>query len=83
MQNITIGRYSEGEAVATRIHCDAEGNEVSREQVQAHAGWIEGVRDDGTTWIMYMDAGGSPECFWPIRDESGAVSGDPVILSAR
>lgn len=82
MQNITIGRYKDIEAVATRIHCDENGDEVSREQFKAHAGWIEGTRDDGTLWIMFMDAAGSPQMFWAQREEDGAVVGEPIELDA-
>ncbi|AHH20825.1 hypothetical protein NONO_c60490 [Nocardia nova SH22a] len=80
MHNITIGRYNGAEGTATRVRCDERGNELSRESFKAHAGWIEGVRDDGSTWIMYLDGSGSPECFWPRRESDGAVIGDPVRL---
>jgi hypothetical protein len=80
MQNITIGRYRANEATAVRIRCDAGGNELGREDFQAHAGWIEGVRDDGSRWIMYTDAAGSPQIFWPHRGDDGAVRGVPVEL---
>lgn len=43
-------------------------------------GWIEGTRDDGSTWIMFLDAGGSPQVFWARRDEGGGVIGSPVDL---
>lgn len=81
MQNITIGRYRPGDLTATRVHHDDDGNEVSRETFDPHAGWIEGVRDDGTTWIMFMDAHGSPECFWARRESNGGVIGDGIDLS--
>jgi hypothetical protein len=44
------------------------------------SGLIEGERDDGTTWIMFLDQNGSPECFWARRDEGGGVLGDPILL---
>ncbi len=47
---------------------------------EGYAGYIEGTRDDGTTWIMYLDESGSPALFWVEREESGAVVGDPVSL---
>ncbi|WP_159840191.1 hypothetical protein [Nocardia sp. CY41] len=81
MQNITIGRYKPGQCTATRIHHDDDGNEVSREEFDPHAGWIEGIRDDGTSWIMFMDANGSPQCFWPQREPDGAVVGDAIELT--
>ncbi|QAX92890.1 hypothetical protein KNU39_gp81 [Gordonia phage Mutzi] len=80
MQRVTIGRYRDDEAQATRIHCDEQGNEVSREPFKAYAGWIEGVRDDGTTWIIYLDENGSPQTFWGERDDTGAIIGDPILL---
>lgn len=80
MQNITIGRYRDNEAIATRVHHDNDGNEIGREDFKAHAGWIEGVRDDGTSWVMFLDASGSPQTFWAHRDVTGAVSGDFVDL---
>lgn len=56
--------------------------EIGRYPVPAegYAGYIEGTRDDGTTWIMYLDQYGSPELFWPTREETGAVVGDPIKL---
>lgn len=81
MHNVTIGRYKTAEAIATRIRCDAVGNELSREQFQAHTGWIEGIRGDGTKWILFMDEHGNPQTFWPLREPDGAVLGDPIELS--
>lgn len=46
------------------------------------SGLIEGTRDDGTTWIMWLDEVGSPVLFWADRDESGAAWGDPIRLDA-
>jgi len=80
MQNITIGRYKPGQLTATRVHHDNDGNEVSRETFEPHAGWIEGVRDDGSTWIMFMDAEGSPQMFWAQREPDGAVIGPGIVL---
>jgi hypothetical protein len=56
-------------------YSEAEGIE------KAFAGWIEGVRDDGTSWIMYLDAEGNPETFWAQRESDGAVIGDAMILA--
>ncbi|WP_280498377.1 hypothetical protein [Nocardia farcinica] len=80
MQNITIGRYRDNESLATRVRCDAEGVEISREEFKAHAGWIEGVRDDGTRWVMFLDAQGSPQTFWARREPDGAVTGPMIDL---
>lgn len=74
MQNITIGRYKPhgrtldvgDDAVDVADHFD---------------GWIEGVRDDGTSWIMWLDATGNPIVFFPQREEDGAVVGDPIDIS--
>ena len=86
MQNITIGRYRPtpgGPFVDLPVAVsDPEGTVVSTTDISAHFdGWIEGVRDDGTTWIMWLDANGNPVAFFPQRDESGAVIGDPVSLT--
>lgn len=43
-------------------------------------GLVEGVREDGSSWIVFLDADGSPECFWGLRDECGGVIGDPILL---
>ncbi len=60
--------------------------EIGRYTVPAesgYAGYIEGTRDDGTTWIMFMDEAGSPALFWPTREQTGAVVGDPIKLAPR
>lgn len=46
-----------------------------------YSGLIEGMRDDGTTWIMWLDSEGDPLLYFAHRDESGAVIGDPILLS--
>lgn len=45
-----------------------------------YAGHIEGVSDDGQSWIIYLDALGRPESYWAWREPDGAVIGDPVPL---
>lgn len=45
-----------------------------------YAGLIEGVREDGTGWIMWLDDHGSPQVFYGARNEDGGVLGDPIIL---
>jgi hypothetical protein len=77
MQNITIGRYQPGDF----SHLQTEDGTPAEEIAAQFAGWIEGVRDDGSTWIMYLDAHGSPETFWSRREADGAVIGDPVDLT--
>lgn len=75
MQNITIGRYSDDEG---RVHRD-EAGAIERIE-KTHDGWIEGIRDDGSTWIMFLNAAGSPEVYWGQRDPDGGVIGDGLPL---
>lgn len=77
MQNITIGRYKPW---PTPLPPNVE------DTADHFDGWIEGVRDDGSTWIMFLDAHGSPQVFWADRepedgDYPGGVVGDPIDLS--
>ena len=86
MQRITIGRYKPtpgGPFVdLPEPRVDGEDTVVSTTDVSAYYdGWIEGIRDDGSTWIVWLDATGSPEVFWPRRDENGGVEGEPISLS--
>ena len=80
MQNVTIGRYTENEGLVTRVHHEGD-IEVSRTVTRDYAGWIEGTRDDGSTWIMWLDANANPTVYWGRREESGAVIGDPINLA--
>lgn len=76
MQNITIGRYGDNEG---RVHRNESG---ATERIEkTHDGWIEGTRDDGSTWIMFLDSAGSPEIYWGRRDEGGGVIGDGIPLA--
>ncbi|WP_280412559.1 hypothetical protein [Nocardia asiatica] len=81
MHNITIGRYKASEGNITRIHVGADGTEV-REVAHSYAGWVEGIREHGTSWILWLDADGSPVMYYGRREPNGAVIGDPVILDA-
>jgi hypothetical protein len=45
------------------------------------SGWIEGVDDDGRSWITFLDPAGNPKLHWAQRDENGGVIGDPVVLA--
>lgn len=56
--------------------------EIGRYPVPAEgwAGYIEGTRDDGSTWIMFMNENSSPACFYGEREESGAVVGEGIWL---
>lgn len=71
MSNITIGRYDD-----CTIHTP-DGHKPLTDQ---WAGWIEGETTDGTSWIIYLDGTGRPALFWPQREPSGAVTGDPIKL---
>lgn len=48
---------------------------------QNWAGWIEGTREDGTTWILWLDEHGSPSSYWPRRAPDGAVIGESIDLA--
>lgn len=74
MQNITIGRYRFPE---TAVHHE-DGSVTPLE----HSGWIEGTREDGSTWILFLDQNGSPDLFWGARDADGGVQGQPMRLVA-
>lgn len=55
------------------------------EPAEGWAGYIEGTRDDGTTWIMYLDKDSNPTQFYGQREDTGedigAVIGEPVLLT--
>ncbi|WP_131828895.1 hypothetical protein [Mycolicibacterium conceptionense] len=57
--------------------------EIGRYPVPAEgwAGYVEGTRDDGSTWVMFLDESGSPAQFYGRREPDGAVVGDPVVLT--
>ncbi|WP_109527243.1 MULTISPECIES: hypothetical protein [Nocardia] len=80
MQNITIGRYKPSEGNITKVHYDGDG-EVSREVVHSYAGWVEGVREDGSSWILWLDEDASPVAFYGRREADGAVIGEPIELA--
>lgn len=47
------------------------------------AGLIEGETDSGDRWILFLDADGKPEVYWPEREpETGAVVGDGISLKS-
>lgn len=77
MQRITIGRYG---VIPDDVARPAEPVVLMEDM---YAGWIEGVRDDGSGWIMWLDRNGNPEVFWPERDESGAVAGTAITLTTN
>lgn len=53
-----------------------------REGNGSWSGWIEGTREDGTSWITFLDENGAPSLHYPNRDERGGVIGEPIVLSA-
>lgn len=72
MKKITIERYAAVDV--------PEGAPADLVQVPDFcAGLVEGERDDGSTWIMFLDENGSPLVFWAQR-EDGAVVGDGIPL---
>lgn len=76
MQRITIGRYKPSDLPVT-----AEPGVTVTDVADDFDGWVEGVRDDGSSWIMFVDATGNPVNFWPRRDELGGVEGEPIMLT--
>jgi hypothetical protein len=73
MQRITIGRYKPYEG-------DEPLPDGATQVSDLYNGWIEGIRDDGTGWIMWLDSHGNPDVFWPHRDEGGGIMGTPIVL---
>lgn len=54
-----------------------EHESIARE----YAGWIEGIRNDGSTWIIWLDESGSPTQYFAHRDVGGGIKGEAVALS--
>lgn len=79
MQNITIGRYRPDEGTITKVHYKGD-TELRREIVHSYAGWVEGVREDGSSWILWLDENASPVMYYGRRESDGAVIGEPVTL---
>jgi len=52
-------------------------------QELGYSGLVEGVRDDGSSWIMWLDENGSPALYWARRDEGGGVIGEPIDLAVE
>lgn len=78
MQRITIGRYKPYD-LPVNVNCGDQTVVVDAASI--YDGWVSGVRDDGTSWIMWLDSKGNPEVFYPNRDETGAVDGEPIQLA--
>lgn len=79
MQNITIGRYKPSEPLEIPGVAGVPG--ISVDVAAVFDGWIEGTRDDGSTWIMWLDALGNPLVYFPDREADGAVIGEGIDLS--
>jgi hypothetical protein len=45
-----------------------------------YAGYIEGLADNGQSWIVYLDPLGRPDSYWAWCAPDGAVAGDPIPL---
>lgn len=45
-----------------------------------YGGLVEGERDDGSTWIMWLDDSGSPAVYFAHRGEGGETIGDGLVL---
>lgn len=54
-----------------------EHESITRE----YAGWIEGIRNDGSAWIMWLDENGSPTQYFAHRYVAGGIEGEAVALS--
>lgn len=48
-----------------------------------YAGTISGETDDGRKWVMFLDANGAPDVFWPERDDDGTVRGQGIDLGTK
>ena len=71
MKRITVGRYDR-----SHPHPPATPDPLG------YSAWIEGVRDDDSTWILFIDNNGNPSSYWPVREGDGAVVDDPKIGGA-
>lgn len=64
-----------------RISIERYNRELEANPDWQYAGLLEGETDDGGSWIMWLDASGRPEVFWPNREEDGSVVGDGIPLT--
>lgn len=80
MNNITIGRYKPYDLPVNIKTEDGEPIAVV-DIADLYDGWIEGVRDDGSRWIMWLDAKGNPTVFYPRRDEDGGIACESIDLT--
>jgi len=79
MQNITIARYQPGDFDDVKLWTE-DGVPV-KQVAESFAGYVEGIRDDGSTWIMFIDAEGGPCVYWGRREPDGGVIGDGIPLA--
>jgi hypothetical protein len=42
--------------------------------------WGGYIEPEDHSWIVYLDKKGTPEIYWPSRDESGGVIGEGISL---
>ena len=79
MNRISVERYRPSDVCGVSVD---DGPEVVVPITSEYAGLVEGVRDDGTSWLMYLDADGSPLVFWSQRGPAGEVIGAPISLQS-
>ncbi|MFF8327860.1 hypothetical protein ACH49M_21375 [Rhodococcus qingshengii] len=63
------------------MQCIAIGRHEHESVTREYADWIEGIRNDGSTWIMWLDENGSPTQSFAHRDVDGGIEGEAVALS--
>lgn len=91
MQRITISRYNPTNSIDLQCELAEDGKSARLVDITDHySGVVEGERDDGTTWSMFIDAHGSPELFWSEQTPTsidadgnvvgGGVIGEPILL---
>lgn len=75
MQNITIGRYRPASDYGIEVP------EGSVDVADEWAGYIEGTREDGSGWILWIDAAGNPSVFYAQREADGGIIEPGIPLS--
>ncbi len=84
MNNITIGRYKPSQHLHTfNVELGGEVAQAAVDISYLLDGWIEGTRDDGSTWLMFLDASGNPTVFYARRAEDGGVQSEPIRLDGE
>lgn len=69
--DIYTGKYYESD----RARVASDDPELA---ARGYTGWIA---DNAETWIIFLGPDGRPALYWPNREESGAVIGEPVELT--